>query len=116
MLTDEQERAYEAAGCVLVPGLIPAEIAAAAEAAMWTLIGARPGDPASWAELRQGHQAYESPELRACYTPEYLAAAARLAGDDPATFRAPARAYAINVFPREGSWEWPRPHIDHAIK
>jgi len=45
-----------------------------------------------------------------------LSAAAQLAGDDPAAFRPPARAYAINVFPSQGEWRWPGPHIDHAIK
>lgn len=116
MLTEQQQHQYENDGCLLVSGLILPETAAAAEAAMWQLSGASPDDPAGWAELPRGHQTWESPELLACYAPEYLAAAARLAGDDPAGFRAPRRGYAINVFPREGPWEWPRPHIDHAIK
>jgi phytanoyl-CoA dioxygenase PhyH len=116
MLTEEQTRAYEEAGYLLVSGLIPPEISAAAEAAMWQVIGVRPDDPASWSDRPRGHQAFDSPEILACYVPEYLAAAAQLAGDDPATFRPPRQAYAINVFPQEGPWEWPRPHIDHAIK
>lgn len=116
MLTEAQQRQYENDGYVLVSGLIPPETAAAAEAAMWGLMGASPNEPASWSELPRGHQAWENAELLACYTEEYLAAAARLAGDAPESFRPPRRAYAINVFPREGPWEWPRPHIDHAIK
>jgi len=116
MLSSEQEQSYERDGFLLVSGLIPEEVSAAAEAAMWRLLGARAEDPATWADLPRGHQTWESPELLACYTPWYLAAAARLAGDEPDSFRPPRRAYAINVFPREGEWEWPRPHIDHAIK
>ncbi len=116
MLTPEQQQAYERDGCVLLSGMFPVETASAAEAAMWRLLGARPDDPASWVDLPPGHQSWESPELLACYTPDYLSAAARLSGDDPESFRPPRRAYAINVFPREGEWEWPRPHIDHAIK
>jgi hypothetical protein len=116
MLTDDQKQEYNQAGCLLVSGLIPPETAAAAEAAMWRIIGASPNDPSSWAELPRGHGSFDSPELLACYTPAYLAAAARLAGDDPATYRRPRAAYAIHVFPREGEWAWPAPHIDHAIK
>jgi hypothetical protein len=116
MLTPEQQRSYEVDGFLLVPGLIPEATAAAAEAAMWRLLGASPEDSGSWADIAAGHQAWESPELVACYTPEYLAAAALLSGDDPESVRAPRRGYAINIFPREGAWEWPRPHIDHAIK
>ena len=116
MLTDEQQCAYENNGYLLVSGLIPAETAAAAEAAMWRLLGVSPNDPASWAEVPRGHSPFDSPELLALYTPEYLAAAAQLAGDDPESFRPPRRPYAINVFPQPGPWTWPRPHIDHAIK
>jgi ectoine hydroxylase-related dioxygenase (phytanoyl-CoA dioxygenase family) len=116
MLTAEQRRAYDEQGYLLVSELIPPETAAAAEAAMWRLIGASPDDPASWSELPRGHASFENPELVACYTPEYRSVAALLAGDDPAIFQAPRRGYAINVFPQAGSWVWPRPHIDHAIK
>jgi phytanoyl-CoA dioxygenase PhyH len=116
MLTAEQEQDYHRNGCLLVTGLIPPEVAAAAETAMWRLTGASPEDPVSWAELPRGHGSYDSPELVACYTPEYLAAAAQLAGDDLVTFRPPRQGYAINVFPQPGPWNGPAPHIDHAIK
>jgi hypothetical protein len=116
MLTHEQELEYHQTGYLLVSGLIPPETAAAAAAAMWRLSGASPTDPASWANLPRGHGSFDCPELVACYTPEYLAASARLAGDDPATFRPPRNGYAINIFPQAGEWTWPAPHIDHAIK
>src|SRR5205823_6027485 len=114
MLTKEQEADYNKNGYLLVSGLIPPETAAAAEAAMWRLLGVSPSDPAAWAELPRGHGTHESPELVACYTPEFLAAAAQLAGDDLETVRAPRRGYAINIFPVQGEWRWPAPHIDHA--
>jgi hypothetical protein len=116
VLSKEQESTYQAQGYLLVSGLIAPPIAAEAEAAMWRLLSADPEDRASWAGIPSAHQTYEEPALLACYTPEMLSAAARLAGDDPAAFPPPSRAYAINVFPQEGPWQWPRPHIDHAIK
>ena len=111
ILTDEQERFYAEQGYLLVTGLIPAEIAREAEAAMRRLIETADGSGG-----HAGHQVFEEPALLACYTRPMLAAAARLAGDDPATIRPPSRAYAINVFPQEGEWQWPAPHIDHAIQ
>jgi len=115
VLTTEQAQQYAAQSYLLVSGLIPAEVAESAEAAMWRLMQADPNDPYSWPE-RSSHQAFDSPELAACYTPAMLGAAAQLAGDAPETFRAPQRPYAINVFPTSGEWHWPHPHIDHAIK
>jgi hypothetical protein len=116
MLTTEQQDAYEELGYLLVSGLIPPETAAAAEAAMWGLIDASPHEPASWIGRPTVAQSFESPELLGCFTPMYLATAAQLAGDDPSSFRAPSQAYALNVFPREGTWEWPHRHLDHSIK
>jgi Phytanoyl-CoA dioxygenase (PhyH) len=115
-LTAAQERQYAEQGFLLVSGLIPERVSAAAEAATWRLLEVDSADTRSWAGVAPGHRVYEDPDLVACYTPAFLAAAARLAGDDPATFPAPPRAYTINVFPQAGEWSWPAPHIDHAIK
>ena len=115
-LTIEQEQEYREQGYLLVSGLIPEAVAAEAAAAMWRVLEADPGDPASWEGAGKGHQSYDDAQLVACYTPEMVAAAARLAGDDPASFHPPKRAYAINIFPQGGEWQWPHPHIDHAIK
>jgi hypothetical protein len=116
MLSEDQERSYNESGYLLVSGLIPPEVSEAAEAAMWTVIGARPEDPATWVEVAKAHQAFESAEVSACYTPAYVAAAEQLADEVAGSFRPPPRPYAINVFPTEGPWQWPRPHIDHAIR
>lgn len=115
-LTAEQQAEYRERGYLLVSGLIPDDVSARAEAAMWRLIGADPRDPASWEGAGGGHAAYADADLVACYTPAVLDAAARVAGDDPATVRAPGKGYAINIFPQSGPWTWPGPHIDHAIK
>jgi hypothetical protein len=80
------------------------------------LLNASPDDAASWEQVSRAHQSYDSPELRACHTPSFLAAAAQLSEDPLETIGVPKRAYAINVFPSSGEWKWPRPHIDHAIK
>jgi hypothetical protein len=115
-LTAEQRESYARDGFLLVSGLIPDSVSAAAEAAMWQVMGVRPDDPASWDAVPPSHRAYEEDALVACYTPEYVAAAADLAGEDVATFRFPTRGYVINLFPKREEWSWPRPHIDHAIK
>lgn len=116
MLSEAQARAYDEQGYLLASGLIPDPIATEAEASMWRLLDARPDEPSAWAYVPPGHRVYDEPALVACYTPALLEAAARLAEDDPATIRAPTRAYAINLFPKPGEWQWPKPHIDHAIK
>lgn len=116
-LTDAQKQHYDEQGFVLVSGLIPDEIAREAAAAMWRRLDADPDNPASWAGISGAHQSFDAPALLACYTPALLAAVAEISGDDPATISAPGRAYAINVFPQTGgAWEWPHPHLDHAIR
>ena len=116
ILSTDQVAQYAADGYLLVSGLIPEGIAAKAEATMWECLGLKPDDPTSWQNVPPGARTYDNADLVACYTPEYLAAAAQLAGDDPSTFHRPARGYTLNVFPRSGEWKWPGPHIDHAIK
>jgi Phytanoyl-CoA dioxygenase (PhyH) len=115
-LTDRQLDEYAEKGYLLVGGLVPAEVAAAADAAMWRAFGADPQDRSTWSRITGAHTTFEDRALLACYTPSFLQAAAQVAGDDPATFRAPSRAYAIPVVPADAQWRWPRPHIDHAIK
>jgi len=115
-LTEEQKNHYAEQGYVLVPGLISPAVVAEAVAALWRHLDADPGDPASWARIENAHRSFDDPALLACYTPDLLAAAADLAGDDPATVRAAKGAYAINVFPQPGDWNWPHPHLDHSIR
>ncbi len=115
-LTEEQKSQYAEQGFVLVPGLIGPSVVSEAVAALWRHLDADPADPASWARIANAHRSFDDPALLACYTPDLLAAAADLAGDDPATVRAAKGAYAINIFPQPGEWTWPHPHIDHSIR
>jgi hypothetical protein len=116
VLSASQAAQYESDGFLLVPGLVLEEIAQAAEAAMWREMSADPADPSTWSAANRNFAAVDSPEMVACYTPEYCAAAAQLAGDDPAGFAPPKKAFIINTFPTQAEWKWPHPHIDHAIK
>jgi len=104
MLSEDQERSYQEAGYLLVAGLIPEHVSAAAAVAMWAAIGARPDDPATWAEVARAHQAFESTEVLACYTPAYLAAAAQLTGEEPESKRPPIdhaiQEHGHKTFPR----------------
>jgi hypothetical protein len=113
-LSNEQAEAYERGGCVLVSRLIPDEIAALAADAVWERMGARPDDPGSWPERYAEN--HKQVEVLACFTENFLGAAARLCGDPVDTVRTPKGATAITIFPTPGQWPPPSPHIDHAIK
>ncbi|MCC6442507.1 MAG: phytanoyl-CoA dioxygenase family protein [Armatimonadetes bacterium] len=115
-INEEQESFYREQGYVLVSGLIAPEIVKRAEVAMWQAMGLVTGDPSGWPRSGVPPVVSGEPVLTACYTPEMLAAAARLAGGDPQGFAPPASIYALNVFPQPGEWRWPGPHIDHAIR
>ncbi len=106
MQVADKDRIYGEQGYLLVSGLIPEPVSRRAEEAMRRLVE----------QGAASHKPYDEADLLACYTPEFLAVAARLAGEDPATIAPPKRAYPINVLPQPGPWHWPRPHIDHAIK
>ena len=51
MLSQAQLSQYRRDGYVLVPGLIPEETLADAEAAMWSVLGMNRDDRASWSPL-----------------------------------------------------------------
>ena len=114
MLSDEQVEAYERDGYVLVTGLITDEVAAAAADAVWAGMEAKPDDPGSWPERYAEN--HDQDAVVACYTQDFLQAAAQLSGDPVDTIRGPKGATAITIFPSEGDWTPPSPHIDHAIK
>lgn len=115
-LSEAQQRQFTEQGYLLVSGLVPPAVAEAAERALWDALHLRPDEPSAWPAASSKAAQFDSGQLLACYTPELLSAAETLAGEEPGSFRAPSRAYAINVFPTAGEWSWPRPHIDHAIK
>jgi len=62
------------------------------------------------------HHAFVSdPAVLACFGNEVCSAAAAIAGART-RFRPPKTTYTITVFPSPDPWEWPAPHIDHALK
>ncbi|MCZ6677017.1 MAG: phytanoyl-CoA dioxygenase family protein [Candidatus Poribacteria bacterium] len=144
-LSQAQIEQSDREGYLLVSGLIPEEIAAKAEAAMWRCAGLDPDEPpASWENAPGGIRLYNDTDLKNCYTPQCLAAAAQLTGEDPSTFgksdthpktycapdflEAQERGedltrffrwdctYAINIYPSSGEWTVPTPHVDHSMQ
>ena len=141
-LTEAQCDAFTRDGAILVRGLIPAELSARAERAMWHCTYPD-GPPTSWEGAPGGLRLYNEPDLKNCFTPTVLAAAAQLTGDDISTFsksdthpkttytttylEADAAgedvsrffrwdcAYCINIFPGEGD-KGDVPHIDHSVE
>ena len=108
ILSDEQVHYYRERGYLVVSGFIPDEVAGAAERRLRELVNSGMSGSA--------HGSFAEPALIACYTDSMLEAAAELADEDRSVFPAPAEAYVINSLPAEGPWEWPQPHIDHAIR
>ena len=135
-ISDAQIEQYDRDGYLLVSGLIPDDIAAKAEAAMWRCAGITPNNPpSSWEHVQGGICLYNSAAIVDCFTPQCLNAAAQLTGEDPSTFSKLHRhpktycapdflaaqeakedvskffrwdcAYTINIYPTPGEWEPP---------
>ena len=86
-ISEAQIEQYNRDGYLLVSGLIPDDIAAKAEAAMWRCAGIDPGNPpSSWEHIQGGICLYNSADLVNCFTPQCLAAAAQLTEEDLSTF------------------------------
>ena len=142
-LTASQSEQFHKEGYVLVSGLIPPSLSVRAERAMWRCIGCDPdAPPASWDAAPGGLRLYNKVELKNCFTPACLAAAAQLTGDEVSTFSKSDThpktyhtttyieaqeagedlsrfyrwdcAYAVNIFPGAGE-KGDLPHIDHAM-
>jgi hypothetical protein len=116
-LRETELHKFSEQGYLLVEGLIPDEVVSAAAARVWTEMGGDPHDESTWAAARaNAYRPVGGPEITACYSQRFLAIACALAGEAPGSFQADGGALAINTFPSDGEWEWPKPHIDHAIK
>ena len=86
-ISEAQIEQYYRDGYLLVSGLIPEDIAAKAEAAMWRCAGLDSDNPpSSWEHIQGGICLYNSADLVNCFTPQCLAAAAQLTEEDPSTF------------------------------
>ena len=106
-LSSAQLSAFEQAGFLLASGLI--EPILAQRAYDRVIAGTLKCKGAS------RHQFVWNREVRACFTEELCSAAQHLAGPD-VRVRRPLITYAITVFPDNAVWEWPSPHIDHALE
>ena len=115
ILTDEQRANFERDGFLLVSGLIPDDVSAKAEAAIWAAMGADPSDPATW-EGKPWGSAHTHPDALAVFTPELAQAVDELSGESHPNVKLPTSAFAINVFPQPGEWSHHGPHIDHALE
>jgi hypothetical protein len=114
-LTQNQLDAYARDGYILLSGLIPDDIAAAAAGTLWEGMGAQPDNPETWPDSRYTHH-HDQAEIVACFTDDYLRAASQLCGESLEHIKTPRGATAINIFPSTEAWQNPHPHIDHAIK
>ncbi|MEE2911108.1 MAG: phytanoyl-CoA dioxygenase family protein [Candidatus Poribacteria bacterium] len=113
ILSDTQVGRYFQNGYLLVSGLIPEDISQKIEERIWLQFGIDRQNP-DWTKAVLEES--DHPDSLACYTEEFLLAAAQLAGDDPSSFRKPNKVFGLHTFPSTGQWSWPSPHIDHAIK
>jgi ectoine hydroxylase-related dioxygenase (phytanoyl-CoA dioxygenase family) len=106
-LSRQQLGTYGDDGFLLVSDLIkPKVVQAAHDALIQQIQGSRP----------LSHHAFiRDHAVLACFTREVCSAAAVLAGART-PLPPPRVTYTISVFPTSGPWEWPKPHIDHALK
>jgi hypothetical protein len=98
---------YADEGFLLVSGLIPPDVVRRARETM----------SARTANLSAGsHHAFvQDTSILGCFSEDVCSVAAELAGSSR-TFAAPATAYTISVMPQSGPWQWPDPHVDHALE
>lgn len=114
-LTDEQRSDFERDGFLLVSGLIPGDVSAKAEAAIWAAMGADPSDRSSW-EGKPWNFGVSDPAALAVFTPALAEAVDELSGEPRPNEKPPTSAFALNVFPQPGEWSHHGPHIDHALE
>jgi Phytanoyl-CoA dioxygenase (PhyH) len=102
----DQRSAFEQSGFLLISGLIKPDVAQRAYDRL--IRRTRP-------DKGPQHQFVLDRQVRSCFTPELCSAAQSLAGPG-VHVRRPLVTYAITVFPNNGVWRWPMPHIDHALE
>lgn len=105
VLTPEQVAFFEENGYILVSGLTPEAVVAEAIARL-----------EEEAKEKYPTGFFGTQAANGCYTEALCAAAAQLGGEADIKPYFPVRgALAIITYPSEGEWQWPGPHIDHAI-
>jgi hypothetical protein len=114
-LSVEQRVAFDRDGLLLIPGLIPDEIAAKAEAAIWAKLGADPSDPSTW-EGKPVGSGHDSPDVMAIFSGHMAQLVEEISEEVAPDWQPPRSAFAINIFPQPGEWSHHGPHIDHALE
>jgi len=114
MPTPEQRRSFDDNGFLLVSGLIPEGVPAAARAALWKAVGADPGTCATWPE-RTVALGCDDPAVTGCFTNSMAEFVDVLSGEAAAGWTPPDAGFAIIAFPVPGPWTPQPPHIDHAL-
>ena len=114
ILTTEQRAAFDRDGFLLVPGLIPDEIAAKAEAAVWQSLGAEPNKPSTW-EGKPVGLGQTSPDVLAIFSPKMAQLVDEICKEAAPNWQPPPSSFALNIFPQGGEWSHYGPHIDHAL-
>jgi hypothetical protein len=106
VLSPEQHAAFAAQGYLVASGLVADDIFRAARAALDRQLAEQPERPNFGTEA-----------ANACYGERLCAAAAELGGEGESRPYYPVRsAYALLTMPSSDPWQWPGPHIDHAIE
>ena len=124
-LSEDQLTFYRQNGYLLASGLIPAPIAAQAEAAMWKLMGMDAADASTWSTGPESADGYneekgevifhgvQDPDLMACATDDFITAVAQLLDEPPDSLHPPDSIFALNLLARPGQWAMPgHPHVD----
>ncbi|WP_395138171.1 hypothetical protein [Armatimonas sp.] len=115
LLTTEQRAAFNQDGFLLVPGLIPGDVAAKAEAAIWEKLEANPTGPSTW-EGKPVGSGHSSPEVLAIFSAKMAQLVEELSEEAAPDWQPPRSAFALNIFPQPGEWSHYGPHIDHALE
>jgi hypothetical protein len=123
-LSDHQISSYEQEGYLLASGLIPDEVSAKAEAAMWKLMEMDPGNSTTWSRVPESADEYsedrgvvifngnQDSDLMACATEDYLTAVAQLLGEPIGSLHPPEALHTQNGLQRNVEWKLPNPHVD----
>jgi hypothetical protein len=106
-LSSEQLKLFEEQGFLLVSGLVSRQVVQRAYGRVLARVGHLEGG--------SHHEFIRDPSVLACFSRKLCSAAGELARAR-AALEPPPVAYAISVLPTATVWEWPAPHIDHAIE
>ena len=116
ILTPKQLDEFVDTGCLHLRRFIPAELAHAAEEAIWRTIPHKRNDPKDWPEgWTQPADCWQLPELKACFTTRLIDVIDQLVGAGlHGILRGNPNSFGpIILFPqRDKTWRPPSPHID----